>query len=58
MLDNFVHNMTTSASGCIVTLLTHWLRNRNDKKKGNCSHTSPLAIGSSEGGIILNNFVN
>ncbi|EOI1860664.1 type I toxin-antitoxin system Fst family toxin [Campylobacter jejuni] len=33
MLDNFVHIMTTAASGCIVSLFAHWLRNRNDKKK-------------------------
>ncbi|WP_108892080.1 type I toxin-antitoxin system Fst family toxin [Staphylococcus haemolyticus] len=36
MLDNFVHIMTTAASGCIVALFAHWLhwlRNRNDKKK-------------------------
>ncbi|MCE0456039.1 type I toxin-antitoxin system Fst family toxin [Staphylococcus haemolyticus] len=32
MLDNFVHIMTTAASGCIVALFAHWLRNRNDKK--------------------------
>ncbi|WP_462218697.1 type I toxin-antitoxin system Fst family toxin [Streptococcus pneumoniae] len=25
--------MTTAASGCIVALFAHWLRNRNDKKK-------------------------
>ncbi|MCG2009403.1 type I toxin-antitoxin system Fst family toxin [Staphylococcus epidermidis] len=24
---------TTAASGCIVALFAHWLRNRNDKKK-------------------------
>ncbi|MBM6176106.1 type I toxin-antitoxin system Fst family toxin [Staphylococcus epidermidis] len=28
MLDNFVHIMTTAASGCIVALFAHWLRNR------------------------------
>ncbi|HCX2620460.1 type I toxin-antitoxin system Fst family toxin [Staphylococcus aureus] len=33
MLYNFVHIMTIAASGCIVALLAHWLRNRNDKKK-------------------------
>ncbi|MGJ4727605.1 type I toxin-antitoxin system Fst family toxin [Staphylococcus aureus] len=32
MLDNFVHIMT-AASGCIVALFAHWLRNRNDNKK-------------------------
>ncbi|MFI3839336.1 type I toxin-antitoxin system Fst family toxin, partial [Staphylococcus hominis] len=25
MLDNFVHIMTTAASGCIVALFAHWL---------------------------------
>ncbi|WP_154391828.1 type I toxin-antitoxin system Fst family toxin [Staphylococcus haemolyticus] len=25
--------MTTAASGCIVALFAHWLRNRNDNKK-------------------------
>ncbi|MEL3711284.1 type I toxin-antitoxin system Fst family toxin [Staphylococcus borealis] len=33
MLDNFVNIMTTTASGCIVALFAHWLRNRNDNKK-------------------------
>ncbi|WP_210135631.1 type I toxin-antitoxin system Fst family toxin [Staphylococcus sp. GDX8P80P] len=31
MTDIFVHIMTTAASGCIVALFAHWLRNRNDK---------------------------
>ncbi|MCI2949102.1 hypothetical protein ACUXJ9_002400 [Staphylococcus caledonicus] len=31
MTDIFVSIMTTAASGCIVALFAHWLRNRNDK---------------------------
>ncbi|MGV3157595.1 type I toxin-antitoxin system Fst family toxin [Staphylococcus aureus] len=31
MTDIFVNIMTTVASGCIVALFAHWLRNRNDK---------------------------
>ena len=52
MLDNFVYITTTAASGCIVALFAHWLRNRNDKKKWATfsQHLkNPLTIGSSEG---------
>lgn len=31
MLEILVHITTTVISGCIVSLFTHWLRNRNDK---------------------------
>ncbi|MDO0967669.1 type I toxin-antitoxin system Fst family toxin [Staphylococcus haemolyticus] len=31
MIDIFVNIMTTAASGCIVALFAHWLRNHNDK---------------------------
>ncbi|WP_268741116.1 type I toxin-antitoxin system Fst family toxin [Staphylococcus simiae] len=29
----FVHIMATVISDCIVTLFTHWLRTRNNRKK-------------------------
>ncbi|MGA4514337.1 type I toxin-antitoxin system Fst family toxin [Staphylococcus caledonicus] len=31
MYDTFVHIMTAIISGCIIALITHWLRNRNNK---------------------------
>jgi hypothetical protein len=51
MLDNFVHIMTTAASGCIVALFAHWLRNRNDKKKKATivTPTKSLTTSDSEG---------
>ncbi|PTI59912.1 hypothetical protein BU090_09230 [Staphylococcus warneri] len=51
--------MITAASGCIVALFAHWLRNRNDKKIDNlAAPKNPLTTSDNEGEcIMLNNFV-